>query len=367
MGSWDTILELGVNSEKYAPLGLDAIPQIENIITSSCANVSPTGMLELRCMCPFHQSDNSQTLRINLNSSHSLGIGFFKCYSCGAKGHFNKLAEKLGADLVLGEVNPEIRNILRPVRVNAYDYFGAPKHNMVDLPANFAWDRGKGIVISGKAFNIVGARLWHTRAAVWQSEEVTTVVVDEHGNKTKKVSHKIIKGADGKPILDHWHPEERIWMPVLDRNEPVAHVAALLGERFWFSKKYLNSKGEWPKRYLWPLEQVMRAMHERRFIVVVEGPADALRLIDNGIPAIANLGVSAWTAAKAEILSAHYNRVFVCMDPDSAGAAAQKAVAESFRGMIPTRCLRLPPKTDPASFTEQQMQSFKRLIQGAIQ
>lgn len=363
MGSWDTIIQLGINSERFAALGLDAIPQIENVVTSSCANVGPTGGRELRCMCPFHSADGSQTLRVNLDPTHYLGIGFFKCYSCGKKGHFNLLAEKLGVDPIIGEPNPEIRNILRPIRSASLDYMGAPQHNIEDLPSNFVWDRGKGITISSKAFNIVGARLWHTRAAVWKHK----VKVTTNPDGTEKVSHVILKGDDGKPILDYWHPEERIWMPVLDRNEPVAHVAALLGKRHWFSKKYLNSKGDWPKRYMWPLEQVMKSMHERRYVVIVEGPADALRLIDAGIPAIANLGVSAWTNEKAEILSAHYNRVFVCMDPDSAGAPAQRAAVESFQGMIPARGFRLQPKTDPAAFTPNQLENFKRLIKGAIQ
>jgi 5S rRNA maturation endonuclease (ribonuclease M5) len=368
MGSWDTIIDIATRADRYARLGLDAVPQIVGIVNGSCVNPN-IGTTEIRCQCPFHQSDDgvSQTLRINLDSAHRLGIGFFKCYSCQTHGHFNDLAEKLGVDMIMGEANPEIRNILIPLRQQAFDYQGAPRFGMEDLPADFSWDRGKGIIISSRAFNIVQAQLWHTRTAVWKSKEKVVKYVDQTtSEELSKVVNQILKGPDNKPIFERWQDEDRIWMPVIDRDAVVAHVAALIGKRHWFSKKYLNAKGEWPKRYIWPLDQIMLAMRERRYVVIVEGPADALRLIDNGIPAIANLGVSAWTSAKAEIISAHYQRVFVCMDPDSAGAGAQKQVIESFAGSIPAHAIRLPKKVDPASFTPQQLEKFKRLIQGEL-
>jgi 5S rRNA maturation endonuclease (ribonuclease M5) len=349
MNSWDVLIDAANKSEKYRRLGSDSISQIQMLITSSLANVDASNAYEIRAQCPFHTSDGgvSQTLRINLDSTHSLGIGFFKCYSCGKKGHFNDLAEQMGVDPIIGEANPELRNVMIPLRKESFEYRGAPSSSLLDLPVGFFWDRPKdNVKITIRALNIVKAKLWHMRMPVWKVDDKRKLIFDKDGNK----------------ILDFFHPEIRIWMPVYDRDQVVAHVAALIGKRHWWSKKYLNSKGSWPKKYLWPLEQVMRSMHERRFIVIVEGPADALRLIDNGIPAIANLGVGAWTADKAQIIAAHYDRVVVCMDADSAGLAAQLEIVKTFEDLLPVQQIPLKPGKDPASVSQATIDKLKQII-----
>jgi 5S rRNA maturation endonuclease (ribonuclease M5) len=288
----------------------------------------------------------SQTLRINIDAGSKYGIGFWKCYSCLKKGHWNVLADELGIDNITAEPNPQLGNILTPLH-NEREVEGFDVRKLATLPPNFSWDRGNDIVISNAALSIVEAKLWFRR-------NVPVHKLDDKG--------KPIKLPNKKFEIDFFVDELRLWMPVIEDDIAVAHVAALTGERNWWSKKYLNAKGDWPKKHIWPLNQVLRKMRERRFIVICEGPADALRLIDNGIPAVANLGVSSWTSAKADVIAAHFNRVVLCFDGDDAGRRAQEFVRDTFKGLIPVKCINLPKKKDPASLTQQELDKLIEMI-----
>lgn len=350
--AWDQLAKDYVESKKYDRLTPDTISQIRSILPLVLTNAM-VGDYDVRAACPFHPNDGStQTLRVNLDPSKSLGIGFMKCYSCGTKGHLNKLLEHLGADLIRGEDNPELRRVMIPTNMSSSDYGFVPDWKRRPLPKDYQWLRHDG-VIPRSALEIVGAELWPRQQMVPK----VNWVVNAKGVKKPKP----IKDADGKLVVDFYADELRIWMPVLDRGDPVAYVAALDGKREWYSRKYLNASGDWPKRFMFPLEQVMQRIPNRSFIVIVEGPADALKLISAGIPAIANLGVSAWTREKAEVLACHYDKVYICLDSDEAGQLAQAFIKETFKGLIPVSSIKIGSK-DPASLSDQQLAKLSNIL-----
>jgi 5S rRNA maturation endonuclease (ribonuclease M5) len=343
--SWDSIKDLFLESEKYAKLTSDVIPRIMLVVPQVLQNTAVNDY-DIRASCPFHaHSGTSQTLRINLDASKSLGIGFFKCHSCGKSGHFNKIMEHLGMDLVHGEANPELRNVLTHVKMREDFDNEVPDFRRQIMPRDYKWVRHDGVVIPRYALDLVGAELWHRQQSVPK--------LGPNG--------KPLKDDKGRFVIDYWADEQRIWMPVFDRGMPVAYVAALDGKREWYSKKYLNARGDWTKQYIWPFEQVMKKIPNHDVITLVEGPADALRLISAGVPAIANLGVSSWTPQKAEIVSCYYSRVVLCLDSDEAGQRAQQVIRSTFNGLIPVSGIVLKGK-DPASLSEPTLTKLARHI-----
>jgi len=336
--SWDSWLDQFAAESSRAPLGLDAIPQIRALAHSSLRNVAP-GQSDIRAQCPLHISTEgvSQTLRINLDPGSKLGIGFFTCYRCKRHGHWNELAEAIGIDPITGDANPVVANLLMPVRV-ARALYTEPE-GMQPWPLGASWMRknknGSVTTISPYAFGVLEAKVWKRDELIPARNAWVDAAGISYPALPERVEHEI-----------------RAWLPVMDRGFPVAHVAALLSRRYPEAKKYKNSYGEWSKERIAFLEQVSSKIDDHRFIVLVEGPADALRLIDYNIPAVPLLGVSTWTASKSQVLASTYESAIVCLDGDAAGQPAQAEVAASLSQVMRTRTVRMPAKEDPASLPE---------------
>lgn len=316
--SWTSFAE-HFKETSYEPLGLDAVQEVRSVAMSNLG--SPVDLLqEIRAQCPFHVSDGggSRTLRVNLNPSFKYGIGFFKCYSCKEAGHWNKLAEHIGVDAIHVDANPVLKNLLLPIQ-ESKDY---------NLPSGLQdwgdreWVRenknnGTTTVISPYAFQVVQAKLWY---------------------RTE------FKDCPYGPI-----DEERAWLPVHDRGQPVAHVAALLSKTYEGSKKYKNSFGDWSKKRIAFFDQICTVFRGSKTLAIVEGSADALRLIDYNIPAIPLLGVSTWTKSKASQVAAIFEHAVVCLDADNAGQPAQAQVLSTLAPLMRATGIQLQPKEDPAS------------------
>lgn len=341
---WGDFAEHYKSEISYAPLALDAIPQIQMQAQANLRNVTPDGT-GFRATCPFHQGDASSTatLRVNLDPSIGLGIGFFKCYSCKTKGHWNKLAAHVGIDPLTGDANPEIKNLLMPIREERNQY--RPPRNMQPWPAGTPWKRynknnGTTTVISPYAMELLGAMIWRFNAEVKKPFDLDGV-------------HYPVESTI---------PETRMWIPVLDKNTnlPIAHVAALLSTRYPGSKKYLNSSGPWSKKHIAFYAQALKLRTNTTPLVLVEGAADAMRLLDANIPACPLLGVDTWTELKTQIVACDYSRVVVCLDGDGAGQPAQVAIAANLNSVMSASTIQMPAGEDPASFPEPK---FRQLVQ----
>jgi len=339
---WSDFANTFEAAKTYAPLALDAIPQIRSQANASLRHVIRDGT-GFRAHCPFHQGDDpeSTTLRVNLDPSSKLGIGFFKCYSCLRHGHWNELAEHVGIDSITGDANPEMKNLLMPVKVTRNQYL-APA-NLRPWPTGVPWRRknkdGTVTTISAYAFEILEAQLWDYDFKVEQPVTLN--------------GRSYVKGD--------FIAEKRAWLPILDNsNNPVAHVGALLNNRYPGCKKYLNDYGPWAKKNIAFLQQVQKIQSDR--IVLVEGPADAARLIDFNIPTSPLLGVGTWTPLKSEILASMYSMAIVCLDGDSAGQPAQAAVAASLGEVMSTHTVSMPNKQDPASLPDHLFKQFINII-----
>lgn len=317
----------------YAPLTSAEVPLIRAVAHANLRNITENDH-DIRCTCPLHGGDPSATtLRVNLAVGASVGIGVWKCYSCQRGGHWNKLAVALGIDPLVVDENPEWVDL--PVPTEAVDY--APPAGLQPWPAGAVWERankdGSKTVIPEKVFALLGAQYWCCR-----------------GTATADCRIAGRRYRDGDTV-----PEVRAWLPVeRERGSVVAHVAALLSTRYPGAKKYLNSSGPWPRRYIamhiaaLELAQILGVST----LVLVEGPADAMRLLALGIPAVPMLGVGNWTDAKAGLIASCWARVLVCLDADEAGRAGQARVLASLQACMAAEGVELPDGQDPASMPQ---------------
>lgn len=138
---------------------------------------------------------------------------------------------------------------------------------------------------------------------------------------------------------------ERILWPMTGAGEIVGWQAGRADPRGRYGKndpKYRASKPLPSREYLLGLDQLPMRIP---VIVMVEGGYDWLRLLQNRIPAVANLGAdSTWTDTKAETLLARsgLRYVLVAFDEDEKGNAGYEKVVDDLGDHLEVKRVRLP-------------------------
>lgn len=100
------------------------------------------------------------------------------------------------------------------------------------------------------------------------------------------------------------------------------------------------------------------------YVVLVEGPIDALWLLYNGIPTLSILGSTNWSEEKLDLLLINnINNFITCMDGDEAGIKAVNTIykssyiyIEKFKNIV------LPNKVDPGDLSLNQIKWLKTYI-----
>lgn len=298
----------------------------------------------VQVQCPYHISDTgfSQTLNINLiphtdNHSRHIPVGMYHCWSCGAKGIWNTLAHKLNMELLEETDNYELASNVRHVE---YDKEYVPPHPSLLLPlGDFEWHRPKDKkTITNATLRRIKARMFYN-------------VVREQNDLFS---------------------EQRLWLPCYEDGEIVGHIGASLDPEN-VQPKYLNADGGWALThfFLWdPSLKLARKLKKskaikRRYVVIVEGPADALVLYQEGIPAVSVLGTNNWTEAKANLVAVNYDYVFVLGDGDDAGRKMGREIKKMLVPLLGDRVrkIRLDEGDDPAKLKKRQIRALKELIE----
>jgi 5S rRNA maturation endonuclease (ribonuclease M5) len=129
-------------------------------------------------------------------------------------------------------------------------------------------------------------------------------------------------------------------------------------------RSYINSKGRWVKKQGllgYDLAIKTKLYKKHRFLILVEGPRDALVLLSHGIPAMSILGNN-WSQEKLEYLIDLEPKLIVSlMDNDDSGRKLGKQIRQDCKTRHVT-CLKidLPHeddigyKLDPATLTAKQ-------------
>lgn len=267
--------------------------------------------------CPFHRGDPThRKLFVNLSKYHDK-VGVWRCLVCGdAAQPFFALSERLGFDFGCDAM---VATQAWLPKLNTVSY--QPPTNLRDLPADYKWVRND-CTISRFALDLIGAKIYES---------------DVGG-----------------------HREERLWLPVEMCGTTVGHIGALVSERYDGCRKYMNSKGLDAKGiYVW-IDQTRKL---GKTVILVEGPADALHLIDNKIAAMPILGLHNWTRDKAKYIDAAFDNVVVMMDNDAAGQNAKEAIRATFVGDLKPSFIKLPTGCkDAAEMSASAIAKLKRII-----
>jgi len=265
---------------------------------------------EMVILCPFH-NDHNPSLEVHIG--HSKMPGIYKCWSCNAHGHWNMLANALRLQTLdygdagkIGDKDNPFELLatslkhLSPLKESTVEV----RTGLEPLPDGFKW-RGYG-----KAFyESFGAKFW------WQQD------ID----------------------MDWMH------LPLTMNQRYLGYTVCALKP---YTPKYMTFADT--KSVLFLYDSIKTGSP----IVLVEGHFDALRLMAEGIPAVAIFGTSNWSDIKKSYLIAkNPPKVLILMDGDQPGYKAAQEIFLTLRAEIPTDILYLPDipgqKLDPGNMPEE--------------
>lgn len=263
----------------------------------------------IHVLCPFHD-EKTPSCSVHTGSSDSfVPIGWFYCFGCGKTGPWNEFAEQTGLQ-----------------KINKND-------NVQENTRNIDLSRLRGDLLNeGKLTIDILTRILGARLAI-----------DFALPSWRTISGKILQKVGAKLIVTERDQEQMVLLPVYVNKELVGGIKARMKKQKG-ETSYLNMAGEWAKTQgLFPFDYAISTAKRKRskYLVLVEGPRDALRLIQCGIPAIAILGIEQWTAKKRNILLATGFDILVCMDGDKPGISASNIISSDLKNYLNVKVFRL--------------------------
>ena len=268
----------------------------------------------LRCPDPKHKGgfENSPSAKINLTfvetEKGKIAPGSLYCFGCGCRWSWSELATRFN-----------LKNIQSHKM-----YSDSPKSKLLSEE-----DRAK---VTGDYSELIPKD-----AIAWPAYQ-----------NWRTISGEVVNKVGGLIYFDYGIKLTRALFPVKVRGETVGFIKANLKPQ----KKglnYINSAGKWSKQKgLFPYDYVKRTLKTKdpRIVYLVEGPRDALALIQNDLAGIAILGTT-WSKQKRDlILALEPNLVVLMLDSDDAGLKGAKEIKSSLKGYVRLRHFIFPPKPD---------------------
>jgi 5S rRNA maturation endonuclease (ribonuclease M5) len=253
-------------------------------------------------VCQFHYIDTQKnfektsSFKINLVNNGKYRAGTARCFGCGTfVKDFAVILDpsKAGTDITLDEDSDEYAEPLYNERSNLILYDDDSEG--IQLPNAIPW----------------------LAAEDWRS-----------------ISGKLLKMIDAKLIFEEEYQNLMLYLPCVVNKEHIGGVRANLVKRG--KRNYFNLPGDWVKeKALFPLDFTKKLIKKRGLstIVLVEGPRDALRCLQYGIPAVGILGSGNWSDTKSDMVAAlNPVRIITAFDGDKAGRGVTKKVYETFKG-----------------------------------
>jgi len=262
--------------------------------------------------CPFHH-EKTPSCKVNLQHP-KYPAGDFKCYGCGRYGDW---ADFSSAGNLKGLTFTE-----------NYSEFGTLRKTKTELT---------------EAYDSNMALPWSRRYGDWRT-----------------ISNATLRRVEGKRVFSYAFDDSALYLPCMCLGEHVGGITARLGKDPDGGISYLNTGGSWVLHSLYPYDHVSIMLTELDldYVVLVEGPRDALRLIDNGIPALAVLGVESWSETKADLIYAlGISQVLKFTDGDAAGTRLSRYIYESLD--LPNIKVKVAFGEDPANCSIAKLNAIK--------
>lgn len=273
--------------------------------------------------CPFHSQGQERTPSCCINLIKSkYPAGFWYCFGCGKHGTWNDLCLSIPGltpltdeeikhqDLIITNLTPQQKQEL--LGVNSIDFIKT--NTAIPWNKEDTWRK-----INGKLLNKIGATKFY--------------------NEDIKIS--------------------QLFLPCKQNNIIQGGIKAML-ERKPGQHGYFNTPGAWVKKTLFPYDFTKGFMKTHGNIVaLVEGPRDALNLIQGNFPALAILGSKNWSNFKRDLVfSLNPDYIVLAFDNDEAGQLASSSVYDSIKDYQNIVKLKFKPGQDPGDLTLEEIRRY---------
>lgn len=271
--------------------------------------------------CPFHSQGQERTpsCRINLQKG-KYPIGFFYCYGCGKHGNWNDLAQIIPTLPLLDGQELKDQDLLmtRLTPAQRQSLYGEEIKSQIDFGMMVPWDRKK---------------FW------------------------RKIDGRLISDLGGKQFCNKRN-EIQLFLPCYQNLELKGGIQCYL-EKIPGRTSYINTSGPWVKKSLFPFDFTRKMMKKKKILALVEGPRDALNMIQYGFPALAILGSKNWSSLKSNLVRIlNPKKLILAFDNDEAGQSAFNTVSKSFSDLTNLSKIEFESNQDPADLTKEQIQKL---------
>lgn len=258
-----------------------------------------------KIVCQWHyvqgtEREKTPSFIVNLQRNGKFAAGTGRCFGCG---RFVRQFEAI--------IDPSKENLADSLKDDDEDDFVQPLYN--DTVDAVLHDEDPD------ELSIPNALPWN-RNDDWRS-----------------IRGQLMYLIDAKMIFEEEFETIMAYLPCMVEGNHVGGIKARLEKKGKFN--YVNTPGDWVKELgLFPYDFTVKFMEKYKLstVVLVEGPRDALRCLQMGIPAMAILGSQNWSENKAELVTnLNPKRVITAMDGDKAGRRATLKVYESLKGEAP--------------------------------
>lgn len=258
-------------------------------------NIPSGDNYKILCPSPTH-NDNSPSCYVYVGEDGKAPIGYHHCFSCGYSAEWNTVAEINGYDK-LEESDAKSVGVRAVQKARRDRLLPTEKSLLV-----YAQEMGCGLF-----FDFPVGYVW------------------------RGITAETLKKCGVKLSYDVVRKRSVLILPISVVGKVRGVIKAFEVKRKYEKNAYFTSRGEWVKDAgLFPYDAIVDMATKLGYIVLVEGSRDAMRLIQEGIPAVAILGVENW-GAKKRFVSSLGVTIVLCMDGDVAGIEATNQLRKSMR------------------------------------
>lgn len=264
--------------------------------------------------CPFHDEPEGKRGRLYINVDPRAEIpGLFLCHVCGAKGSLRTLKSHFGdvdATPKNRELDPEVR---RALLEEAADYYYVTLSEHTDA---IKWLKARGLTIETITKYQIGyadgGLKRHLRSRGFSTTQIMATGLVSDDQESGKIQD-FFRDA----ITIPYRTSGNVTMIRGRAFGPVADDAAKYKTPYGYKSLLFNSD------ITWGADE----------IIVCEGEFDAILLNQMGFPAVAVPGAQTWQERWDGYVS-EVKRLYVCFDPDDAGAKGAANLRERFGGRV---------------------------------
>lgn len=271
----------------------------------------------IQVCCPFHD-DKSPSCGVYVAMGMEIPFGYFNCLGCGEKGNWNHFAKQAGLEEIKQwqAVESEGSNLKQLYRKKDEELLAEKFETKKELL---------------NSLGRISLFPWGTK------------------NEWRNVPGELVRDCEGMYHVDNGDAIN-CFFPVAIGKKYKGGIKAYL-EKQANRSSYVNTRGSWVQDYgLFPYNFVKKNIdkYDLDYVILTEGPRDPLRLILDGLPALAILGGNNFSSTKMNlVMSLGVSTIYVMSDNDKGGRKMRKIIKAIGKEMdIKVKMIRLPEEED---------------------